>query len=442
MELIVTTYEKQERVTRVLDLELPEEKGAAMNVVNLYPDIEYQTFHGFGGAVTEAAGYSFSKLKKKEQEEVLEKYFGEDGLRYHFVRTHIDSCDFSLGNYTAMDDPDDREMKSFSLKRDEEYILPLLRRARSIKGEDFDLMLTPWSPPAFMKTNNDRNHGGKLKEEYKEYWAEYICRYMKEYEALGFPVKRITVQNEPDAVQTWDSCSFNPEEEKEFLRDYLYKALVKNGLSHVKINIWDHNKERLFERAKAIIDEETDKMIDGVAFHWYTGDHFEAINLTKEAFPGKELIFTEGCVEYSRFDAGQLKNAQMYAHDIIGNLNAGMTAFIDWNIFLDEKGGPNHVNNLCDAPVMINTEDGSYEEKLSFHYIRHFSRYIGREAKRIALTKYTDKLEMTAFKNTDGSVVLVALNKQEEDMPVSLRINGLNTEFSVPKSSIVTAVIK
>lgn len=442
MELIVTTYEKQERVTRVLDLELPEEKGAAMNVVNLYPDIEYQTFHGFGGAVTEAAGYSFSKLKKKEQEEVLEKYFGEDGLRYHFVRTHIDSCDFSLGNYTAMDDPDDREMKSFSLKRDEEYILPLLRRARSIKGEDFDLMLTPWSPPAFMKTNNDRNHGGKLKEEYKEFWAEYICRYIKEYEALGFPVKRITVQNEPDAVQTWDSCSFNPEEEKEFLRDYLYKALVKNGLSHVKINIWDHNKERLFERAKAIIDEETDKMIDGVAFHWYTGDHFEAITLTKDAFPGKELIFTEGCVEYSRFDAGQLKNAQMYAHDIIGNLNAGMTAFIDWNIFLDEKGGPNHVNNLCDAPVMVNTEEGSYEEKLSFHYIRHFSRYIGREAKRIALTKYTDKLEMTAFKNTDGSVVLVTLNKQEEDMPLSLRINGLNTEFSVPKSSIVTAVIK
>ncbi len=442
MELIITTYENQERATKVLTCELPEEKGAAMNVVNLYPEIEYQTFHGFGGALTEAAGYSFSKLEKEKQEEILTKYFGEDGLRYHFIRTHIDSCDFSLGNYTAMDDPEDKEMKSFTLKRDEEYILPLLRRARGLKGEDFDLMLTPWSPPAFMKTNNDRNHGGKLKDEYKEFWAEYICRYIKEYEALGFPVKRITVQNEPDAVQTWDSCSFDPEEEKEFLRDYLYKALVKNGLSHVKINIWDHNKERVFERASAIIDEETDKMIDGVAFHWYTGDHFEAVGLTKDAFPGKELIFTEGCVEYSRFDAGQLRNAQMYAHDIIGNLNAGMTAFIDWNILLDEKGGPNHVGNFCDAPVMVNTEDGSYEEKLSFHYIRHFSRYIDREAKRVALTKYTDRLEMTAFKNPDGTTVLVILNKQEEDMPVSIRIRGLNSEFQVPKSSIVTAVIK
>ncbi len=441
MDLIITTYKDQVRDTQIQRIDLAEDKGAAMNVVNLYPNMEYQTFHGFGGAITEAAGYSFSKLTEKGKEEILKKYFSNEGLRYHFIRTHIDSCDFSIRNYTAMEDSKDREMTSFSLKRDEEYILPFLRKARSAKGEDFDLMLTPWSPPAFMKTNEDRNNGGKLKEEYREFWAEYICRYIKEYEALGFPVNRITVQNEPDAVQTWDSCTFNPTEEKEFLRDYLYKALERNGLTHVKINIWDHNKERMFERARAIIDEETDKMIDGVAFHWYTGDHFEAIQLTGEVYPGKELLFTEGCVEYSRFDAGQLRNAQMYAHDIIGNLNAGMTGFIDWNILLDEKGGPNHVNNLCDAPIMVNTEDGSYEEKLSFHYIRHFSHYIDRDAKRIALTKYTDKLEMTALKNPDGTVVLIVLNKQGEDMPLSLRIQGLNTEFTVPAASIVTAVI-
>ncbi len=441
MDLIITTYKDQVRDTQVQRIDLAEDKGAAMNVVNLYPNMEYQTFHGFGGAITEAAGYSFSKLTEKGKEEILKKYFSNEGLRYHFIRTHIDSCDFSISNYTAMEDSKDREMNSFSLKRDEEYILPFLRKAKSAKGEDFDLMLTPWSPPAFMKTNEDRNNGGKLKEEYREFWAEYICRYIKEYEALGFPVNRITVQNEPDAVQTWDSCTFNPTEEKEFLRDYLYKALERNGLTRVKINIWDHNKERMFERARAIIDDETDKMIDGVAFHWYTGDHFEAIQLTGEIYPGKELLFTEGCVEYSRFDAGQLRNAQMYAHDIIGNLNAGMTGFIDWNILLDEKGGPNHVNNLCDAPIMVNTEDGSYEEKLSFHYIRHFSHYIDRDAKRIALTKYTDKLEMTALKNPDGTVVLIVLNKQGEDMPLSLRIQGLNTEFTVPAASIVTAVI-
>ncbi|MFV0343022.1 MAG: glycoside hydrolase family 30 protein [Anaerocolumna sp.] len=412
-----------------------------MNVVNLYSEIEYQTFHGFGGAITEAAGYAYSKLTDDKKEEIIETYFGKSGNCYNMIRTHMDSCDFSLSNYTAMEDKTDIEMNSFSLKRNEEYILPLLRAARKIREEDFDLMLTPWSPPAFMKTNNDRNHGGKLKEEYLGFWAEYICRYIKEYEMLGFKVNRITIQNEPEAVQTWDSCIFSGEEEKIFLRDYLYPSLVKNELSHVKVNIWDHNKEILLDRAKATIDEDTDKMIDGIAFHWYTGDHFDAIKLTHEAYPDKELIFTEGCVEYSRFDSSQLRNAQMYAHDIIGNLNCGMTGFIDWNILLDEKGGPNHVNNFCDAPIMIDTVNNSYEVKLSYHYIGHFSRYIQKGAKRIATTQYTDQVELTALKNPDQSVVAIILNKQEKDVDITVRIEGKSALLTVPKSAIVTVII-
>ena len=441
MKVITTSYENNKKITTNKEYELCDNKDAAMQVVNIYPDIEYQTFHGFGGAITEAAGYAFSKLGKENQQKVLENYFGAEGNRYSMIRGHIDSCDFSLNNYTAMTDPQDLEMKSFSLERDEQYIFPLMKAARDMIGEQFDLMLTPWSPPAFMKTNGERNNGGKLKPEFRAFWAEYICKYIKEYEKRGFNVNRMTVQNEPEAVQTWDSCVFNAEEEKEFLRDYLYPALVKNDLSRVKINIWDHNKEIMFERAKAIIDEETDKMIDGIAFHWYTGDHFEAVGLTRDAYPKKELIFTEGCVEYSRFDASQLQNAQMYAHDIIGNLNAGMTGFIDWNILLDEKGGPNHVNNYCDAPIMCDTTNDKFEEKLSFHYIGHFSKYLIKDAKRIAYTKYTDKLEMTALKNPDGSIVLVILNRNECDMPVALRVNRKVAEFVVPKNSIVTGLL-
>lgn len=440
MRLITTSYENNRKETTGKEYELTVDKGVAMNVVNLYPAIEYQTFHGFGGAVTEAAGYAFSKLGRENQEKVADKYFGPQGNRYRLIRTHIDSCDFSLNNYEAMSDPEDTAMESFTLERDEKYIFPLLRAGQAKRGEPFDLMLTPWSPPAFMKTNGDRNHGGKLKPVFMDFWAEYICRYIKEYEAKGFPVNRVTVQNEPEAVQTWDSCIFSGEEEKVFLRDHLYPALVKNNLAHIKVNIWDHNKERLYERAKATIDEDTEKMVDGIAFHWYTGDHFEAIGLTRDAFPGKELIFTEGCVEYSRFDASQLSNAQMYAHDIIGNMNAGMTGFIDWNILLDEKGGPNHVNNFCDAPIMVDTQKGTFVQKLSFDYIGHFSRYIENDAKRVAFTKYTDKLEMTALKNPDGSLVLVALNRTERDLPVSVRLEGKTVDFAVPKRTIATAL--
>jgi glucosylceramidase len=442
MKLITTSYENNQKEIVIKEyVAVKEEKGIENNVVNLYPDIEYQTLLGFGGAITEAAGYAFSKLSKENQEKVLEAYFGEEGNGYHMIRSHIDSCDFSLGVYSAMTDSEDLEMKSFTLERDEQYILPLITAAQKVSGEPFDLMLSPWSPPEFMKTNGEKINGGKLKPEYRTFWAEYICRYIKEYEKRGLKVNRLTIQNEPAAVQSWDSCIYTAEEEKEFLRDYLYPTLVKNGLSDVKINIWDHNKERMYDRAKAIIDKDTDKIVDGVAFHWYSGDHFESVNITQEAFPGKELIFTEGCVEYSRFGTNQLHNAQMYAHDIIGNLNGGMTGSIDWNILLDEKGGPNHAGNYCDAPIMIDTQKDSYEVKLSFDYIGHFSRYIRKGAKRIAFSKYTSDLEMTAFKNQDGSIVLVLLNREEKDMSVVIRINGELLQFQVPKNSIATALL-
>jgi glucosylceramidase len=441
MKIITTTYENNQKKTIVAEKELRDGEGG-MQCVNVYPEIEYQTFLGFGGAITEAAGYAFAKLSKHNQERILDCYFSEEGNGYRMVRTHIDSCDFSLGVYSAMTDPEDKEMKSFTLDREEQYILPLLRAAQEKSGEPFDLMLSPWSPPAFMKTNGEKVHGGKLKPEYREFWAEYICRYIKEYEKKGFEVSRVTIQNEPAAVQSWDSCIYTAEEEKVFLRDYLHPALVKHGLSHIKINIWDHNKERLYERARAIIDQKTDSMVDGVAFHWYSGDHFEAINITHKAFPDKQLIFTEGCVEYSRFGANQLHNAQMYAHDIIGNLNGGMTGFIDWNILLDEKGGPNHVGNYCDAPIMIDTKKDTFEVKLSCDYIGHFSRYIKKGAKRIAYSKYTSELEMTAFKNPDSSIVLVLLNRTEREFPVTFDLGGKIFHQVIGGNTIVTAVIE
>lgn len=243
------------------------------------------------------------------------------------------------------------------------------------------------------------------------------------------------------AVQTWDSCIFSAEEEKAFLRDYLYPTLIENGLTDIKINIWDHNKEKMVERASATIDKDTDKMIDGIAFHWYTGDHFEALNITHDLFPDKELIFTEGCVEYSRFSADQLHNAQMYAHDIMGNLNGGMTGFIDWNLILDEKGGPNHVNNFCDAPIMANIEKDELDVKLSFDYIGHFSRYISKGAKRIGFTKYTKDLELTAFKNPDGSIVMVILNTTDKNIPVNVHIKGDVYKLEMQGSTIATAII-
>lgn len=152
-------------------------------------------------------------------------------------------------------------------------------------------------------------------------------------------------------------------------------------MSDIQIYIWDHNKERMVDRACKVIDDSTADMVSGIAFHWYSGDHFDAVRIVSELFPDKHLVFSEGCIEYSRFDTNQLRNAQMYGHDMIGNFAAGMDGFIDWNICLNEHGGPNYVGNYCEAPIICDTENKVLYDKLSFHYISHFSSYIQPKGK-------------------------------------------------------------
>lgn len=317
-------------------------------VINLYPERTYETFEGFGGAITEAAGYVYHLMDEKQKKQVIETYFSPEKMNYRLVRVHMDSCDFSLGTYEAMSDPEDIELKSFSFERTEKYILPMLEDAQKASGGNLKLMLTPWSPPAFMKTNGQRIYGGKLKPEYRGFWAEYICRYIKEFQDRGFQVQRISIQNETHAVQTWDSCLFTAEEEKVFLRDFLYPALQKHGYQDVEVFIWDHNKERIYERVRDTVDEQTKSMITGAAFHWYSGDHFEALDLVRESYPDLKLIMSESCLEYSRYNEENIgKVSNKLCHEIIGDLNHGMCAFYAWNLLLDEKGGPNHVGNYC-----------------------------------------------------------------------------------------------
>ncbi|MBE5950985.1 MAG: glucosylceramidase [Lachnospiraceae bacterium] len=397
-----------------------------MRVINRYKECTYQKVNGFGGAFTESSGYNLTRLPEAVQEEVLDAYFSEDGLRYNLCRTHINSCDFALDNYAYVEDETDTEFKTFDISRDHRYIIPMILRAKEKAGEDLVLLASPWSPPPFMKTNGEMNHGGKLKEEYYGAWARYIARYIKEYAAIGIRVSMVSVQNEPMAVQTWDSCIYETEDEMRFVCDYLGPVLEEEGLGDVKILVWDHNKDILFERADGILkDEKAAKYTAGVAFHWYSGDHFEAISMVREKYPDKELYFTEGCVEYSRFaDSNEVYKAEMYAHDILGNLLAGANGYMDWNLLLDELGGPNHVKNFCAAPVMCDTKTGTMEKRLSYYYIGHFSRYIRRGAVRVATTRFTDKVEAVAFQNPDGSLVTVLLNRTEEDIWMSTRIVG------------------
>ncbi|MGN0156173.1 MAG: glycoside hydrolase family 30 beta sandwich domain-containing protein [Lachnospiraceae bacterium] len=410
-----------------------------MHVVNVYPDVTYQKMRGFGGAFTEAAAHNYANMSEAKKKELAKAYFGDKGLRYNLGRVHMNSCDFALGNYTYIEEGDEK-LATFTIEHDKKEILPLLHDAQAETMQKMEFLLSPWSPPAFMKTNGEMNHGGKLKKEYYPIWAEYFVRFIKAYQEEGIHIGFLTVQNEPMAVQTWDSCIYTAEEESLFVREYLGPALEKAGLGDVGIYVWDHNKEEAYQRFKdTMADEQTRNYVKGAAIHWYTGDHFEAIELIRKQYPDKEVFFTEGCVEYSRFaDSGEIEKAEMYAHDILGNLKAGISASLDWNLFLDEKGGPNHVGNYCAAPIMCNAAEDSYEKRLSYYYIGHFSRYIKPDAVRIGTTRYTDRVEAVAFLNPDGERVLVLLNKTEDEVPVTVREEGCEIETVLTPHSIQT----
>ena len=445
LEYITTTYKNKKTCTdRRHHMFIEDVKNVEKGVINLYPEMCFQTIFGFGGALTESAGYVLGKLDPETQKDILNSYYSQDGLCYTMARTHIDSCDFSLGHYAAMDNSNDSELTTFSLERAHKYALPLFKQANEAAGKPLITMLTPWTPPAFMKTNCNRDNGGYLREEYYTLWAKYICKYVQEYKANGVDVRLLSVQNEPNATQTWDSCLFTATHEREFIRRHLGPELRRTGLSDIALLIWDHNKERAFDRAIDVIsDPEMDSLIAGVAVHWYSGDHFEALQLIHHAFPGKRIVFSEACIEYLVVEGqNQLTNAQMYGHELIGNLNNGLDTFLDWNIILDQNGGPNHAGNYCDAPIICDLRTGRWAKNLSYYYIGHFSKYIKPQAKRIGYSKFSQELEITAVKNPDGSLCAVIMNPQDKDISFVLRIMGKICPLAARACSINTCLIK
>ena len=425
-------------------IEMTEDiRGIESQVVNIYPELSYETFEGFGGAVTEAAGYIYSLMNDEQKKKVIETYFSPEKMNYRLVRVHMDSCDFSLGLYEAMSNSEDTELKSFSFERTEKYILPMLEDAKKTAGENLKLMLTPWSPPAFMKTNGKRTGGGKLKPEYRKLWAEYICRYIREFQNRGFEVQRISIQNEPKAVQTWDSCLFTAEEEKSFLRDFLYPTMKSHGFENIEVFIWDHNKERIYERVRDTVDEETREMVSGAAFHWYSGDHFEGLELVRRLYPELKLIMSESCLEYSIFDEKNIESVtNKLCHEIIGDLNHGMCAFYDWNLLLDEKCGTNHVGNYCHAPFLYDVEKKKLLPQKTQEQYEMFSHFICPGSVRVQTTKFTEQIDTVAYRTPDGRIVLILLNKGKELEAVNIRLGKMVGSLLLPAEILAACEIE
>ena len=219
-------------------------------------------------------------------------------------------------------------------------------------------------------------------------------------------------------------------------------------MSSKKLIAWDHNRDLVYQRASTILsDPEAAKYVWGIGYHWYetwTGSSmlFDNLKRVKEAFPDKQLFFTEGCLEKMNFDKiGEWTPGEKYANSMVSDFNSGTAGWTDWNILLDEQGGPNHVGNFCYAPVIADTRDGSLHYTSSYYYIGHFSKFIRPGAKRIVSSSNRDKLQTTAFINPDGKIAVVVLNTSNDALDYNLWIDGKGVPFKSLAHSIVTLVI-
>jgi glucosylceramidase len=445
VEIFVTAKDTGQRLTNAGEeaLESSAPIVEKQNYIFVDPSKTFQTILGIGGALTDASAETFYKLPSDRQQEILTAYFDPtNGIGYSLGRTHIHSCDFSSESYTYVKDGD-TNLDSFDISHDLKYRIPFIKAALATAGGHLTLFASPWSPPGWMKDNHSMLHGGKLLPQYDGCWARYFCKFLEAYEQEGVPIWGITVQNEPMAIQTWESCNFTPVEERDFVKNYLGPELQKEGLDKTKIIVWDHNRSFMYEYASTILDDPAAaQYVWGVGYHWYVGDHFENVQLVKEAFPQTHLLFTEGCV--SPFDFTHINDwdpGETYATSIIHDFNNGAEGWTDWNVLLDEKGGPNHLQNYCFAPIHADTTTGKLYYMNSFYYIGHFSKFIRPGARRIVSSSSTDSLLTTAFLNPDGTIAVVVLNLSDKPLNFHVWMQGKAVTNLSPAHSITTLVI-
>lgn len=426
---------------RLAEIAAPAAAAPAPGTLTVNAAQKFQEMVGFGGALTESSAWVLAQLPAEQRLAVIRRYYDpKEGIGYTLARTHLNSCDFSLNLWALAETPGDYDLHSFTLAPMRKWLMPLLQDARRIAGGDgnFKLMVSPWSPPAWMKTNFRMDDGGSLRREYAPAWADYFVKFAQAMAAEEkFPIWSFTVQNEPEAHQTWESCLYTPEQERDFVKNHLGPALERAGLGgQIKLIGWDHNRDRIEARADAMLgDPEAAKYLWGLGVHWYVSDDYAASARVHAKFPDKAVIFTEGCVESGKL-VGRWENGERYARNMIGDFSNWVCGFLDWNIVLDHRGGPNHVGNFCDAPVIVNTETKQVSYGSSFYYIAHFSKFVQPGAHRIASGGGPAALQSVAFANPDGSLVTVVLNETDAPVNFTLAAGGESLACAIPAHAI------
>jgi glucosylceramidase len=437
--------------------------------ISLHPDTTYQTIHGIGGAFTESSAYLLKQLPQVLADSIMEAYFGHQGAQYSLCRTHMASCDFSLESYTYAPVAGDTLLEHFNIDRDFEYLIPMIRKAQQISSDGFKIIASAWTAPPWMKTNG-HYFAGKLKPEYYPAWARYFSKYAKAYAAAQIPIWAFTNLNEPlGNDSSWESMHFNAHEMANFIQYHLGPTL-KRDHPEIDLMIFDQNRdEELIEWTSVMLtNPDVSMYIEGTAVHWYhsTVDWFpNELQFVHHLNRDKYIIQTEGCIdaevprwedddwywrpeatdwgwtwapEHLKYLHPKYRPVHRYAQDLIGCLNNNVTGWVDWNMILDHNGGPNHAQNWCIAPVIVNPETQEVYYTPLYFVMKHFSKYIRPKSKRIHHICTDETLSVTAVQNPDGSIVVMVFNPNTTAKTLALEFNQQNIHVPISGEALQT----
>jgi glucosylceramidase len=442
------------------------------STITLDDSKQFQAITGFGGAFTESSAYLLNQVSKENRDLILRAYFSKEGARYSLTRTHMNSCDFSVDNYSYTPVAGDIDLKHFSIDEDREDLIPMIKDAMAVSEDGFRLFASPWTAAPWMKDNNSWV-GGKLLPEYYDTWALFFSKYVDAYKAEGIDVWGFTVENEPHGNgENWESMHYSPEEMTHFVQHFLGPKLEADGKGDLIILGYDQNREGIREWVDVMYkDEASSKYYDGTAVHWYdsTYDYFPTeLQYAHEKAPDKYLIQTEACVDaevpvwqddkwywkkeatdwgYDWREASKkylhpkYAPANRYARDIIGCLNNWVDGWVDWNMVLDTKGGPNWANNWCIAPVIVDTEKDEVYFTPLYYIMAHFSKYIRPGAIVIDAQNSDSELMVAAAKNPDESIAVVVFNEGISQKNFELTLNRSSINITISPQAIQTITI-
>ncbi|CEG40790.1 family 30 glycoside hydrolase [Plasmopara halstedii] len=373
----------------------------ASSFISVDFNTKFQVILGFGGAFTEAAALQFSKLPKQKQEEVLTLYFDQrNGSAYTFGRVPMGSSDFSISSYNFDNVVNDTNLVHFDndVTHDQKWLIPFIKRAIEVQP-NLKLFLAPWSPPAWMKRALPNQEPSMLnsvkpigiKDEARAPWALYFSKFITAYKKHGIDFWGLTPQNEPQAEEPWESCMYTAEYQADFIGNYLGPVLKRDHPGLV-LMVFDHNRGSVRQWAEAIYNHPTAaQYVDGMAFHWYDNERYmdgveyhERLNDTHYIDPSRFMLSTESC-NCPGVGHGDLAwfRALRYGHDIMTDLNNHVVGWVDWNLILDHQGGPNHLANKCDAPIIMTEDEQDFFIQPMYYFIQHFSKYIPVGSRRV-----------------------------------------------------------